>query len=131
KAHGEKKKPKDVKDIRMVEPLRLVARTYRLEYLYGGKVWNDQSSGQVPVVRQRSSIGGPPLSEEGRKSLERALEILKDSPEATPLQRGKVLLDLGDYNWVADQEKKAFENYRDAWKELSAAGGDALKPMQE
>ncbi len=129
KANGEKRS-KDVKDMRMVEPLRGIARAYRLEYLYGGKVWTDNQNNASPVVTQRTSIGSIPLNDEGRRALERALEILKESSEATAAQRGEVLLELGDFHWTADNSKKAFETWREAWNELASPGGPGTAAME-
>jgi tetratricopeptide (TPR) repeat protein len=129
KSHGEKKSD-EIKDIRMVAPLRGIARAYRMEYLYGGKVWNDDERADVPLVSTRSSVGGPQLTDEGRKSLERALEILKEAPEGTAAQRGEVLVELGDWYWTTNNEKKAFENYKEAWRELSVPGGTGTSMLE-
>jgi tetratricopeptide (TPR) repeat protein len=132
-SHGEKTKVKDVQDLRMIAPLRGIARTYRMEYLYGGKLWNDDEKSDAPLVtvaNTRSTVDGPQLTDDGRRALELALQIAKTVPEATAAQRGEVLLDLGDWYWTTGSDKKAFEYYQDAWKELSPPTGPGTSALE-
>ncbi len=130
KAGGDMKR-KDLKDMRMVTPLRGIARTYRLEYVYGGKVWNDDDDkSAIPIITTHTANDGPQISEDGRKALETAYEILKTGKESTAGQRGEVMLDLGDWYWTTGNDKKAFESYKEAWREFSSPGGPGTAAME-
>ena len=97
-----------------VEPLRGIAREYRLEFLYGVEQPYIDASGT-------SSYSHP--NRGGEAALKRALQIIEAHPETGAAERAKALMDLGDWNMFAGYTGKALQAYRDTWAALSAPGG--------
>lgn len=107
-------------DVRLVEPLRGIARAYRLEYAYGlnpadlllnrGGWMHSEAKLQIPYTR---------LDYVGESSLLRAIKILEKAP---PEQQGELvetLIDLGDWYLIGERRDEALRVYRQAW-EVSA-----------
>jgi tetratricopeptide (TPR) repeat protein len=92
--------------------LRGIARTYRLQYIYGD---SDPAVAQLKDEETR----------EGERALQNALTRLGNDPEHAAL-RGAVLVDLGDWYLTAELKARALESWSNAWKDLSAAGDTSL-----
>ncbi len=88
-------------DVRLVEPLRLMANSYR---------------------RQRAAHG------QGLRALNDAREILSSQPEPDPLQLATVLRDLGDWHTAFTNVGSDNAEYRQAWELLGdVENGDVLR----
>jgi len=124
-------------DLRMVTPLRGIARMYRMEYLHGaGPVEEDESSSrssqasgtvyEAPTASTSSVT--TVLNDAGEDELELALEVLKHHPAEALALRGDTLVDLGDWYMIAGRTRDAMRQYKEAWLALSAPGatGTAL-----
>lgn len=75
-------------DLALIEPLRGIATSRNLEGL------------------RRS---------EGEQALERRLEIVRASPEATPTQHLSALVELGDWYMASNKPDQGIELYKEAW----------------
>lgn len=111
----------------MVPALRGIARTYRLGYLQGGD--DEVAAAAAPI----GVVDGPVLSRaqvtanpDGERALRMAIALLraKEPPDLRLL--GEVHVDLGDWYVLLGSADRGRETYRDAWRLLSAAGGDAV-----
>jgi TonB family protein len=126
-------------DLRLVTPLRGIARTYRLEYLYGPE--RPEASAEDPTA-----LGGVPspgaapsnatgvsssavLNPDGEHALEAALRAFDAHPGEEPATRAQTLLELGDWNIMAGSYRDALATYREAWKALNAPGAGGTGPM--
>ena len=89
-------------DLRLVDLLRSVARTHRLEYLYS----DAESKGLEPR-----------LDSAGEKSLHRAIRILRSQPEIDQAELVDAMLDLGDWHQMGHARQDALRVYKDAWLE--------------
>lgn len=124
----------DKEDLRMVGPLRGIARAYRLEYMFG---LHEADLGIEGAGRLSSNAEFESSSRHldylGERSLLRALKILRTHPDARRAQRIETLLDLGDWYQMAYASRDALKIYREVWRELSEpdAPGTALlaKPV--
>lgn len=109
--------------MRAVDPLRGVARTYRLAYINGESqdalltAMND-----LPPSLMSSAAAMNMPSGEGERALRNALQRLEPAGASKAAQRGEVLLDLGDWYRVAGAGSRAMTSWMQAWAELSAAG---------
>jgi tetratricopeptide (TPR) repeat protein len=106
-----------------VDPLRGVARSYRLEFLYGPE--QAQGSGQE-AFDYGSSLpepGAGRLDADGERALRLALQILERNEPVDRSRRGQTLVELGDWYMSGGAINKALEAYRNAWPDLSATGG--------
>ena len=115
----------DVRDIRQVNPLRGIARCYRSEFLYGAA----DAESKEPTLTDSFGTGAPSLLQnqsrlepEGEHLLQTALNLLQNAngPIGTRLKRDTTI-DLGDWNWVAGDQKTAVQNYATAWDLLTTA----------
>ncbi|HKE43352.1 MAG TPA: tetratricopeptide repeat protein [Steroidobacteraceae bacterium] len=119
-------------DMRMISPLRGIARTYRMEFLYGperpeGSPENAGDIGGVagPVSTPASANGvstASVLNPDGENALEAAMKIYDAHPGEDNAGRGQTLIELGDWRITAGQWRQAMNTYRDAWKALSEPG---------
>jgi len=107
-------------DLRRVPPLRGIARSFRLEAFYGiegadnGATFNTGTNG-APVFSDGTQ------QRRGETSLTTALAII-DSVQPPDLRlRGEVLTDLGDWYLVANNTRRAYDSYAEAWKSLNDA----------
>lgn len=103
-----------------VTPLRGIARTYYLEYLYGGQkeevpLENDPFA---PPAAPGSDV--PRLNADGEKALRIAVDVLTKNTPVDQRLRGDTLVDLGDWYQIADALPKAKEAYRLGWLDLAA-----------
>jgi len=112
----------------VVDPLRGIARTYRLEALNGG----EEESGPVadpfaqpglPLLSPRDSHA---LNPDGERALNIALRSIDKIQPPDHRNRGLTLMELGDWYLCAGQLEKGLAQYRDAWKELAQAGATAV-----
>jgi tetratricopeptide (TPR) repeat protein len=104
------------KNLMMIEPLRGVTRTHRLEFLYGLENPTIDAYGASTYTRP---------NREGETALKLVIEILDAHPESGAGEQARARLDLGDWRMLAGYNDQAIEAYRDAWAALSApdAGG--------
>lgn len=112
-----------------VESLRGMARTHRLEYLYGPEITDDmqaQNAGSLGLriesverdpFGQRVQ-GGPAtsyqLDPQGKEYLEAALAIVERADPPQPYARGVLLVELGDWQMLA-KGRDAPQLYARAW----------------
>lgn len=99
---------------------RGIARAYRMGYVRGEsrEVYStDPQTG--------SMIANAIDTTEGERALLTALENLGDAPAHAAL-RGAVHADLGDWYRTANKGTRALESWRNAWKDLAAAGDTSL-----
>lgn len=107
-----------------IEPLRGIARAFRLEYLYGPEV-TQESTASDPVLFSTNPGTGQTatrLNAEGERALLLALRAAKEARPPVPGLLGATLVDLGDWQLTAGDGKAAREAYRGAWQALSTAG---------
>ncbi|MGE3666722.1 MAG: tetratricopeptide repeat protein [Steroidobacteraceae bacterium] len=111
-----------------IEPLRGIARAYRLEYLYGPEV-TQESAAEDPVLFSTNQGAGQTmtrLNPEGERALQLALRAARKANPPVPAQLGAILVDLGDWNLIAGDNRTARNAYREAWKTLEAAGDTSI-----
>ena len=105
-------------DLRRVDPLRGIARSFRLESFYGvegadnGGTFNSGTAG-APVFSDGTQ------QRRGESSLVAALEIINSNTPVNEQMRGEVLTDLGDWYLVSNAAKRAYDSYAEAWKALA------------
>lgn len=112
------------KDVRLVEPLRGIARAYRLEYAYGlnpadlllnrGGWMHSDAKLQIPYTR---------LDYTGEASLIRAVRILEKAPAEHQEKLVEALIDLGDWYLIGERRDEAIRLYKQAWKISSQIDG--------
>jgi tetratricopeptide (TPR) repeat protein len=107
-----------------IEPLRGVARAYRLEYLYGPEVTQESTSTDPVLFSTNPGTGqtATRLNPEGERALQLALQAARKASPPVPAQLGATLVDLGDWKLTAGDGRGARDTYREAWKALEAAG---------
>jgi len=108
------------KDVRLVEPLRGIARAYRLEYAYGlnpadlllnrGGWMHSDAKLQIPYTR---------LDYTGEASLIRAVRILEKAPAEHQEKLVEALIDLGDWYLIGERRDEAIRLYKQAWEASS------------
>ncbi len=111
-----------------IEPLRGVARAYRLEYLYGPEI-TQESTADDPLLFSTNPGAGQTatrLNPEGERALQLALNAARKANPPTPGLLGATLVDLGDWQLTAGDGTHAREAYRSAWKALEATGDTKL-----
>ncbi|HZF15871.1 MAG TPA: tetratricopeptide repeat protein [Steroidobacteraceae bacterium] len=114
-------------DLKMIPPLRGIANTYRLEYIYGPELAPDQQQpnpgsanmsatlGTAPTVPEFNTTTAKPDSS-GEGALRSALSIAAAArPNADPALESVLLLDLGDWQLLAGDKDAAIQSYRTAW----------------
>jgi tetratricopeptide (TPR) repeat protein len=112
-------------DLRLVPPLRGIARAFRLETFYGveggdtGATFNSGAAG-APV------FADPSQQRRGESSLNTALSIIDANQPANEQLRGEVLIDLGDWYLVSNAIRRANESYADAWKALASVSNTRI-----
>ncbi len=108
-------------DPRRVQPLRGIARSFRLEAFYGvegadtGATFNTGTNGA-------SVFSDGTTQRRGEASLTSALAIVDGNTPVDQKMRGEVLTDLGDWFLISNGFRRAYESYADAWKSFAAAG---------
>jgi hypothetical protein len=109
-------------DLRMVEPLRGIARAYRLEYMHGTQPI-DAALNQGSRFESHTSTTDPvhvPFDRLGEMSLQNAVQNLEahSTPDCSSPTDGVLidtLLELGDWYRMADESRAAMPIYRRAW----------------
>lgn len=124
-------------DLRSVNPLRGIARSYRQEFLYGTLEEDDGTRGGSPAFRATavvSQAASQPdtrrslLDPDGEEALKLALGVLRDHPQEVDLQ-AHTLLDLGDWYQIRGDSRNAVASYRKAWLAFSEPGGSGTQAM--
>ncbi len=125
------------RDPAVVTPLRGIARTYKLEFLYGtaeqdpaNASFNPQLAGNLGGMPQTVDTRTARLDGDGEAALRLALSVLEERPDQVAL-RGETLLDLGDWYQLGGKTYDATRVYKDAWAALSAPGGPGTAAMSE
>lgn len=113
-----------------VGSLRGLARSYYLEYLYGPEETAAppdpfQTSSAMQQLNQETR-----LNPDGERALRYALEALSKAAPVDHRARGETLVELGDWYLIGGATARANQAYRDGWKELAAAGNDAVALLQ-
>ncbi len=93
-------------DPALVEPLIAIAASYRLQAL--------QAPTADPMMQGPETL--LPMSS---VELRKALGIIDQQPEPDPLQRARVLVELGDLYLLWGKRNSSAEAYADAWRGLS------------
>lgn len=107
-------------DVRRVEPLRGIARAYRLEAFYGaegadsGGTFNNGGGTGAPVFPDGTQ------QRRGEASLLAALALVEGNSPVDQKLRGEVLTDLGDWYLVSNSLRRAYDSYAEAWKAFAA-----------
>ncbi len=70
------------------------------------------------------------MNPDGERALRMALEALAKAAPIDRRARGETLVELGDWYLIGGATAKASEAYREGWKELEAAGNDAVSLLQ-
>lgn len=111
--------------LRAVGPLRGVARTYRMEYLYGAETL-ETAPAPAPI---EGTISGPDynlsqgrLNLDGERALQLALQLIERREPVDRARRGETLIDLGDWYMAGGAANRAIEFYEKAWQDLEAVG---------
>jgi len=114
-------KTEDPNDLQRIEPLRGIARSFRLEAFYGvegadtGATFNAGNNG-APVFADGSQ------QRRGESSLTTALAIIDAHSPPDLALRGQVLTDLGDWYLVANATRRSYDSYAEAWKAFAEVG---------
>jgi tetratricopeptide (TPR) repeat protein len=112
-------------DLRRVDPLRGIARSFRLEMFYGvegadtGGTFNAGGTG-APVFNDGTQ------QRRGESTLTAALAIIQSNAPVNEQLRGEVLADLGDWYLVTNALRRAYDTYSEAWKALSLVDNTKL-----
>ena len=115
-------------DLRMVEPLRGIARTRRLAYAHGLEPTDievNAGSSRISDLQWRRSVRV--LDRLGEESLKRAIKILRMQSDAERAELVDTLLDLGDWYQVSETWRNALGLYKEALTESSAS--DSVTPL--
>ncbi len=108
-----------------VDPLRGIARTYRLEFLNGPEDESREAFSNNSGVAPSEIANAQRLNADGERALRLALAALEKEP-IDHKRRGETLVELGDWYLSAGETNKALDTYRDAWKELQQGGSTEL-----
>jgi tetratricopeptide (TPR) repeat protein len=92
-------------DVRLVRPLRALARTFRLQVQY-----------------EPEPLRGRALDAAGERMLVRAARIVRENPEASPSLRIDTLLELGDWYQMSGAVRDALRIYKEVWAAAVEAG---------
>ncbi len=110
-----------------VAALRGLARSYYLEFIYGPEEVEQPPdpfapNSAMPQIGQSENR----LNPDGERALRLALEALAKAEPPDLRARGETLVELGDWYLIGGAPAKANDAYRAGWKELQAAGNDAV-----
>ena len=107
--------------LRTVTPLRGIARTYYLEFLFGADKKEESALEPDPfALPSNSSNSVSRLNPDGEKALRLAIAALTKSTPVDQHLRGDTLIDLGDWYLVSGEQAKAKDIYHLAWLDLAA-----------
>lgn len=111
-----------------VEALRGIARTYRLEFVYGAEITEAPTSADPFQIGtgQSGPVQVERMNPDGQRALRLALAAIEKQEPVDRRLRGEVLTELGDWFTTEGQTDKAIAAYREAWVELAAAGDAQL-----
>jgi tetratricopeptide (TPR) repeat protein len=127
-------------DIRQVEQLRAVARTFRLEFAYG-----PEAAEQSPEPHENTDFSNPlgsgsqvaRVNPDAERYLQAALKITEVSKDAAATrEKIDTLIELGDLHLAQSQRVEAEKHYLLAWNALtqeqrdSGAGNPLAAPQQ-
>jgi tetratricopeptide (TPR) repeat protein len=108
-------------DPRRVQPLRGIARSFRLEAFYG--VEGADNSGTFNSGPTGAGVFNDGTSQRrGESALTAALAIIDANSPVDHIMRGAVLADLGDWYLTTNALRRAYDNYAEAWKAFATAG---------
>jgi tetratricopeptide (TPR) repeat protein len=108
-------------DMRRVEPLRGIARSFRLEAFYG--IEGADNAGTFNSGPTGAGVFNDGTSQRrGESALTAALAVVDGNSPVNHATRGAVLADLGDWFLTNNSLRRAYENYAEAWKALAMAG---------
>lgn len=93
------------RDVRLVGPLRALARTFRLQVQY-----------------ESEALRGRALDAAGERSLVRAAQIVRDNATASPSLRTDTLMELGDWYQISGAVRDAQKIYKEVWAATVEAG---------
>jgi tetratricopeptide (TPR) repeat protein len=118
--------------VQSVAALRGLARTYYNEFIYGPEEIEQQQPDPFQMNTPQAQLGQQEgrLNPDGERALRYALEALAKAEPVDRRARGETLVELGDWYLIGGATAKASEAYRDGWKELVAAGNDAVALLQ-
>ena len=125
------------RDPGVVAPLRGIARSYKLEFLYGSSELTEL--GNKDFNPSLAGIGaGPTLTEtkptrldpDGESALKLALSVVLERPDLTGV-KGEILLDLGDWYMLSSRTSEALRIYKESWLALTAPAGPGPALMNE
>lgn len=109
------------KDPSVVDPLRGIARTYRLAYMHGLDPMDMAENNVVVTLASRATRGNvSTLQRDGEESLKQAVQILRSRPEAGRELLVDTLLDLGDWYQVSCVWRDAVRVYKEALHEVDS-----------
>jgi tetratricopeptide (TPR) repeat protein len=102
-----------------VEPLRGLARTFTQELHYAtfGLLPQPERPSMVTDFNRESARPIKPrhLSDDGRKALQRAIDILEANPERPAGALANALIQMGDWHQIRQETEKARAFYQRAW----------------
>lgn len=108
-------------DPRRIEPLRGIARSFRLEAFYG--VEGADNAGTFNSGPTGAGVFNDGTSQRrGESALTTALAIVEANAPVDQVVRGAVLADLGDWYLTTNSLRRAYDNYAESWKAFAAAG---------
>ena len=93
------------RDVRLVGPLRALARTFRLQVQY-----------------EPEPLRGRALDAAGERMLERAARIVRENPEVSAPLRIDTLLEIGDWYQMSGAVRDALKIYKEVWAAAVATG---------
>lgn len=113
--------------IQSVDPLRGLARSYLLEFLYGPEeVAVSPTDDPFAAPAATDANGNARLNPEGERALKLAVLILAKVKPTNHAKLGATLMDLGDYDLLGNSMPMALDAYRQAWTEFNANGNTAM-----
>jgi tetratricopeptide (TPR) repeat protein len=108
-------------DPRRVEPLRGIARSFRLEAFYGIEGADNSATFNSSAMGAGVFTDGT-SQRRGESALTTALAVVDGNAPVNHATRGAVLADLGDWYLTTNSLRRAYDNYAEAWKALATAG---------
>ncbi len=110
-----------------IRPLRGLARTYRNKRLFDeAGVASTMSELPRSVARAGLPNFNAAPAEEGQRALQNAVQRLEATGEDGALERGQLLVELGDLHHLFGSPSRAMEAWSEAWGELSRGGDTSL-----
>jgi tetratricopeptide (TPR) repeat protein len=93
------------RDVRVVVPLRSLARTFRLQVQY-----------------EPEPLRGRALDAAGERMLVRAARIVRENPAVSPSLRTDTLLELADWYQMSGEVRDALKIYKEVWSATVESG---------